>query len=346
MNQTINQKSTLLQALEAINALPGSRMTLLVTNDEGKMTGTLTDGDIRRALIRGTALTAPVADAMHRSFSYLNDGDIDVESLKEIRSSGKHLIPVLDASGHITRVIDTTRIRTVLPVKAVIMAGGKGERLRPMTLSVPKPLLKVDGKSIIDYNVEALASVGIDDITVTVNYLAEKIEEHFASPVAGVQVKCVREPFMMGTIGSARLAGLPDHGTTLVMNSDLLTTISYEDMYLHHTDSGADITIAVIPYNVSVPYAILATEGGRVKSLEEKPSYAYYANAGIYLVNNRLLNNLPADRRTDATDFITEAIASDLNVTYFPISGTWIDIGSPVDFRHACELMAHHHQFK
>lgn len=344
-NHIINHKQTLLEALGAINSLPGSRMTLLVTDDDGVMAGTLTDGDIRRALLRGVSLDATVSEAMHRDFSSLSAESIDVAALKEMRQAGKALIPVLDRNGRISRILDTTSVRTILPLKAVIMAGGKGERLRPMTLTTPKPLLKIDGKAIIDYNVEALAAVGIDDIHVTVNYLADQIEEYFARPVAGVKVKCVREPFFMGTMGAVRLTGSGSRGTTLVMNSDLLTTISFEDFYLHHKRQGADITVAVIPYNVSVPYAILSTDGPRVTALEEKPSYSYYANAGIYLVSDKLLDELPADRRTDATDFITDAIAAGNRVSYFPISGTWIDIGSPTDFRHACELMAHHRDF-
>ena len=126
------------------------------------------------------------------------------------------------------------------------------------------------------------------------------------------------------------------------MNSDLLTTISLEDMWLRHVAENADITIAAIPYNLSVPYAILTTDGLSVTGLEEKPSYSYYANAGIYIIANRLLDALPRDRRTDATDLIGQAIADGLRVTYYPISGTWIDIGSPADYRHACELMQHH----
>ncbi len=198
------------------------------------------------------------------------------------------------------------------------------------------------GKAIIDYNIEALARCGITDISVTVNYMAEKLEEHFSEERGGVRVKCVREDRPLGTIGSASLIEFPEEGDTLVMNSDLLTTVSFEDLYLHHRNAGADITIAAVPYNVSVPYAILTTDGGRVTSLEEKPSYAYYANAGIYIISNRLLRGLPKEQRTDATDLIEEAIASGLHVSYFPISGTWIDIGSPTDFAHARELMRHH----
>ena len=141
-------------------------------------------------------------------------------------------------------------------------------------------------------------------MTVTVNYLAEKLEEHFAAPVSGIDVKCVRETMPLGTIGSVSLCDIPQEGDTIVMNSDLLTSISFEDMYFHHKSEKADITIAATPYNVSVPYAILSTEGTMVRSLEEKPSYSFYANAGIYMISNRLLRSVPAGVRTDATDII------------------------------------------
>ena len=140
----------------------------------------------------------------------------------------------------------------------------------------------------------------MNDISVTVNYLAEQLEEHFATPVAGVCVKCVRETKALGTIGSVALVDLPEEGETIVMNSDLLTTVSFEDLYLRHTSEQADVTIAVVSYNVTVPYAILATEGERVLSPEEKPSYSYYANAGIYLFSNRLLRRLDRESRMDA----------------------------------------------
>lgn len=337
----IKSDASLIEAIARLNDLSGGIMTLLVIDDGRRMVGTLTDGDVRRALLRGISLDAPVEEAMFRKFRYLKDGNVNPDTLRELRRHRLTLIPVLDSDGRIIRLIDTRKTKTILPVGAILMAGGKGERLRPMTLKTPKPLLTIDNKAIIDYNVEALAAVGVDNINVTVNYLAEQIEAHFAEPVAGVNVKCVREPHFLGTIGSAALIDLPTEGDTIVMNSDLLTTISFEDLYLHHRNRNADITIAAVPYNVSVPYAILDTDNGRVTALEEKPSYSYYANAGIYIFSNSLLRTLKIGERTDAPDFIERALAEGKHVSYFPINGTWIDIGSPTDFAHACELMRH-----
>lgn len=337
----IAEQAPLTEALRMLNDLSGGVMTLIVIGADGRMTGTLTDGDVRRALLSGVALDSPVSAAMFRGFHALRQGEINPAEVREIRKRGIRLIPVLDSEGRVVRLIDTVRTRTILPVGAVLMAGGKGERLRPMTLTTPKPLLEIGGKAIIDYNVEALAAVGVTDISVTVNYLAEQLEEHFASPVGGVNVRCVRETRPLGTIGSVALVGLPAEGDTIVMNSDLLTTVSFEDLYLRHTSEKADITIAVVSYNVSVPYAILATEGERVTGLVEKPSYSYYANAGIYIFSNRILSSLSPDNRMDAPDLIEQTIAEGGKVTYYPINGTWIDIGSPVDFAHARELMVH-----
>lgn len=342
--------ATLRDALYSLNCLSGKVMVLFVVEEDGCLFGTLTDGDIRRALLAGAALTDSVTVAAHRNFRFLRHGNPDVEALRSFRIQGISLIPVLDDAGHLADIVDLSRLRTILPVKAVLMAGGRGERLRPATLTTPKPLLEIEGKAIIDYNIEALATCGVKDITVTTRYLADQLDAHFAAPVAGVDVKTVREEAPLGTIGAVTLTGVADaDGDTLVMNSDLLTTISFEEMYLLHRQRRADVTIAVVPYQVSVPYAILTLDSekpDRVTGIEEKPSYSYYANAGIYLFSNDILRMLEPGVRCDATDLIDRAIAAGKNVTYYPIKGTWIDVGSPVDFRQAGELMRHHNSMK
>ena len=201
----ITHNSTLIDALDKLNSLSGGQMTLLVTDDDRRMCGTLTDGDVRRAILRGVSLDSPVSEAMHRDFNALREGDESVSRLREMRQRGVHLVPVLDSEERICRIIDTTRTRSNLPIGAILMAGGKGERLRPLTLSTPKPLLPLGDRPVIDHNIDALARVGVTDITVTVNYLAEQLEQHFSAPVSGVQVRCVRETMPMGTIGSVAL---------------------------------------------------------------------------------------------------------------------------------------------
>lgn len=338
----ITSDAPIIEALAKLNALSGEAMTLFVIDEDGKMTGTLTDGDIRRALVGGYPLESPVSTVIMRNFRYVTGDTPDVKALREFRKRGISLVPWLNPDHTIREIIDLTKTPTRLPLSAILMAGGKGERLRPLTLTTPKPLLELGGKAIIDYNIEALARCGISDISVTIKYLADMMRRHFATPVGGVNVKCVEEQEPLGTIGAAALCDLPEDGSTIVMNSDILTNISFEDMYLHHSEHESDITMAVVPYQVSVPFAIVSADTSDpavVTGLKEKPVYSYFANAGIYIFPNNLLRKLPTDRRTDATDLIESAITGSYKVSQFPVNGTWIDIGSPADFRQAAELL-------
>lgn len=342
----IEQTATIRDALGRLNSLSGGKMTLFVVSDVDNpvVVGTLTDGDVRRAILRGVSLDDTVQCAMFTAFRCLHaeiSGD-EVDTYRRMRADGIRLVPRVDAVGRLIETVDLDHVHTRLPLTAILMAGGQGERLRPMTLKRPKPLLEIEGKAIIDYNIEALAACGINDITVTTRYMAEMICNHFAHPVGGVNVRCVTEEIPLGTIGAAALVPRPESGATLVMNSDLLTTASFEDMYLRHRDTEADITVAVIPYQISVPYAILSVDGDSVTGIEEKPAYSYYANAGIYIFDNSILNTLHPDARTDATDLIEQSIEQGRRVVYYIITGTWIDIGTPTDFRQAAELMRHH----
>lgn len=347
---SISSMATILQALEKLNTLPGGRLTLFVVDASNKVCGTLTDGDVRRALLKGISLNDACISAAHAPFRSVLADKVDVALLRRYRSEGITLVPALDSEGCLVDIIDLYHHHSMLPLSAILMAGGKGERLRPATLTTPKPLLTIEGKAIIDYNIEALAACGITDITVATGYLAHKLEEHFSTPVAGVDVKTVCETSPLGTIGAATLCEcIQRDGNTLIMNSDLLTTISFEEMYLTHVERNADITIAAIPYQVSVPFAILSTDDTdkfRVTALAEKPSYSYYANAGIYIINNEILRTLTPGERCDATTLIERALADNRLVTYYPIKGTWIDVGTPVDFRQAAELMKHHNSMK
>lgn len=335
----ISQDASLIEAIERINGLSGQSMVLFAVDDKQRMTGTLTDGDVRRFLIAKRSLDVTVREIMHRNFRRFEQGKISVEKVREVRRQGIMLVPCLDSECRIVEVYDFTSCHSILPLDAIMMAGGRGERLRPLTLTTPKPLLKIGDKCIIDYNVEALARNGVRNIAVTTNYLAEQLDEHFLRPVGGVDVRCVREPRKLGTIGAAKLVDGLSHDNVLIMNSDLFTTISYEDMFLQHIEEQADMTIAAIPYMVSVPLAIFRSEGNRILGLEEKPTYNYYANAGIYIVRRALLDRIPDDTVFDATDLIEMLVADGRKVIYHPINGTWLDVGSPDDFRHAQELV-------
>lgn len=343
----INSTATIKEAVEGLNRLSGDAMTLVVVDIENRPVGTITDGDVRRAILRGIDLADSVVEVMNSKFRLVARHNVDVGYIKEVRNLGIRLLPVVDEAGSLVEIIDLKKVKSLLPISALIMAGGKGERLRPMTLTTPKPLLTIEGKAIIDYNIEALAEVGVDNVVVSTAYLAEQLDEHFAQLVAGIKVETIREEQPRGTIGAlADAMDMLKNETLLVMNSDLLTDISLEEMYMRHKQEEADITVAAIPYTVSVPYAILSTEGSCITSLREKPTYSLYANGGIYMMTKKVAEIVPSDRRYDATDFIEEALQKGFKVVYFPINGTWIDVGTPADFRHAADIMRYHGKAK
>lgn len=338
----IHQHQSLLEALTQINALRQGPLVLFVVDDEDRMVGTLTDGDARRALIAGAGVNEKTQAVMHTNFNYLRVGDGDiVEQLHKQRELHMRLVPILDKNNRISDIINLEAFITKLPVDAVLMAGGKGERLRPLTEKTPKPLLPVGGKAIIDHNIDRLISYGVQHISVTVNYLKEQIEEHFAQPHNGVQVQTVREPKFLGTIGSIKFVKEFYNDTVLVMNSDLFTNINYEGFYLHFKEHDAEMSVAAVPYTVSVPYGIFDLDGREIHGLIEKPTYNYYANAGIYLIKRSALDEIPKGTFFNATDLIEKLVAENKKVIRFPLNGTWIDIGNPQEYQRANELAKH-----
>lgn len=339
----ISAESSVRDALETLNQISGLSMTLFAVDADRRLLGTVTGGDIRRALLRGVSLESPLSEAMNKSYTAIAAAEDTTEVVAEGKRRHLKLLPVLE-DGILTDIIDLDNLKAFLPIDVVMMAGGRGERLRPLTLTTPKPLLEVGGKAIIDRNIEILEQYGIGVINVTVNYLHEQIEEHFKKRNASVpcpraHVRCVLEPRRLGTLGSLAFAENLRHDNVLVMNSDLLTSIDFEKMWRHHISTKADITIGAVPYTVSVPFAIMETEGTRVKGLTEKPTYNYFANAGVYILRRELLGRIPRGEYLDAPDFIMSVIEDGGVVEYFPIEGRWIDIGSPDDFRAANELI-------
>jgi dTDP-glucose pyrophosphorylase len=328
-------------ALIALNNLSGDVQSLFVLDDASVMIGTLTDGDIRRKLIEGYTLNDKVSSVMFTAFRYLEDGCISVMEIKALKDKKITLVPILDKDRHIVRVYNLEKRHSILPIDAVIMAGGKGERLRPLTERIPKPLLKLGSKPIIDYNVDSLISYGVEHISVTVNYLKEQIEDHYKEKRDGVLIHCVREPQFLGTIASVKLVESFKNEVVLVMNSDLFTNIDYEHFYIDFIENEADMSVAAIPYSVNVPYGVFKLEGGNVQGVLEKPTYNYYANAGIYLIKRKMLDLIPSETFYDATDFMEMLISKGYKVTRFPLTGYWIDIGKQEDYNKAQDLVKH-----
>lgn len=333
---------TILDALNRINNIHEGPLVLFVVDSENKVIGSLTDGDIRRALIKGISVTETVEKAVHRNFNFLRKNvNDDVKNIHIQRELKMKLVPVLDENNQIYEIINLEKYKTLLPVDAVLMAGGKGERLRPLTEKTPKPLIKVGEKCIIDYNIDSLISYGIKNIFVTVNYLGEQLEEHFKEKRDGIKINTVKEPKYLGTIGSIKFVVSFYNDTILVMNSDLFTNIDYEDFYLHFKEHDADMSVAAVPYIVKVPYGVFNLEGRNINGVTEKPTISYYANAGIYLIKKELLKLIPENKFYNATDFMSSLINNNYKVIRYPISGYWIDIGQHDELERAKEIAKH-----
>jgi len=341
-NHIVKSSKKLIDALKQLNSLIKGPLVLFVVDEHDRMIGTITDGDSRRALISGVSINDTIVNVMHKQFNYLRKGiDDDVRHIHEQKLKKMKLVPVLDEENRIVDIINLEKYVTRLPVDAVLMAGGKGERLRPLTEKTPKPLLEVGGKCIIDHNIDRLISYGVEHINVTVNYLGEQLEEHFATPRDGVRVRTFREPKFLGTIGSIKFVDTFYNDTVLVMNSDLFTNIDYEDFFLHFQQNDAEMSVAAVPYNVSIELGILDLDGRNVKGLLEKPKFNYYANAGIYLIKKRALAEIPGDTFFHATHLVEKLIAQGKKVIRYPLNGTWIDIGTPQEYQKARDLVKH-----
>ena len=340
MDFTISKEATVLDVLKRIDMLSIANTKLVFVLDENeKVIGSVSDGDCRRGLINGKVLTSSVTEIMNSNFTSLQKNCYDVDKIQLIRERGLKYVPELNEDGTLYTIRDFTGSKSYIPVDAVLMAGGKGERLRPLTLETPKPLLKVADKPIIDYNIENLMHYGVEHISVTVNYLGDQIEKHFEEPYNGQQIKCVREGKFLGTIGSLDIIEDWHNDTILLMNSDLFTNIDFESFYIHFKKHNADMSVAAVPYNVNIPYGIFEIENTReIKGVKEKPSFYYYANAGIYLIKRKLLNLIPKDTFYNATDFMDKLIELGKKVIRFPIAGYWIDIGKPEDFKKVQEF--------
>ena len=330
--------STILQAFHQMNNL-GKNLTLFIINVEGRLLGTLTDGDIRRGLLNGKSLEDPVEQFMLKNFHFVKDR-IDVQYIKSLKKKGIGLIPAINDENLITRIYNLDDLKTILPAHAVIMAGGKGERLRPLTDSLPKPMLKLGEKPLIQLTVEWMEKFGIENISISVHYLADKITNHFTNYVTA-SIDFIKEDKPLGTIGSLAIRDDYKNEYILVTNADLFTNIDYEDLFVNYIDKKADLAVATVPYTVNIPYAIFEADGKLIKGYREKPTNTYYANAGIYLFRKEFIKLIPKNIFFNATDFIDLFLKKGLKIIHNPIVGYWIDIGRIEDFQKAQEIYRH-----
>uniref|UniRef100_UPI0040480A6A nucleotidyltransferase family protein n=1 Tax=Algoriphagus sp. TaxID=1872435 RepID=UPI0040480A6A len=324
--------STIKQALVLLNELSQDAI-LFVVDTKYKLIGSLTDGDIRRGLLNNVNLDSKVDVIIQANPRNVKKNNYDINKIIEYRENNYKIIPVLDEDDVVVNVINFRHIKSYLPIDAVVMAGGRGHRLQPLTDFTPKPLLKVGNKPIMEHNLNRLAMFGIDDFWVSVRYLGEQIEQFFGNGIEkNINIEYVWENEPLGTIGAVSKITNLKHDYVLVTNSDLLTNIDYEHFFLEFIRQEADFAVLTIPYQVTIPYAVLDTENGKIVSFKEKPTYTYYSNGGVYLMKKELIKNIPHNCFYNATDLIEELINVNKKVISIPFLGYWLDVGKPDDF--------------
>lgn len=331
----INREKSLREALVCLEQLSTDAI-LFVVDHQDKLLGSLTDGDIRRGIIRGLDAGSDIMEFVNANPKAIRRGNFDLGEIIELRARNILIFPVVDSDGVIMQIVNFRTQRSYLPVDALIMAGGRGIRLRPLTDGTPKPLLPVCGKPILEYNIDRLASFGVDDIWISIRYLGEQIQSSVGDGAdRGMHINYVWEEYPLGTAGALSLVDGFVHETILLMNSDILTNIDYEKFYLFFKEHEADLAVACIPYQVKVPYAVMETQDQVVSGFREKPTYTHYSNAGIYLMKTEVLPLVPGNKSFDATDLMENLIASGKKVVAFPLLGYWLDIGNPQDYEKA-----------
>ena len=314
----------------------GIDVILFVVDENERLIGSITDGDIRRGLIKGISIEQPVSAIIQPHPRFIIKGIIDIQEIIAYREQSFRIIPVVKDNGVVIDIINFRQNLSYLPIDVVIMAGGLGQRLQPLTASTPKPMLHVGTKPIIEHNIDRLILFGIYDIWVSVRYLAEQIENYFGDgQKKGVNIKYVHENEPLGTIGGISIIRDIQHDYILVTNSDILTNIDYEQFFLYFLKHDADLAIVSIPFQVKIPYAVLETEENNVTNFEEKPTYTYQCNGGIYLMKKSVLNYLQFNTFFNSTDLIELLIKNDRKVISYPFSGYWMDIGNHNDFEKA-----------
>ena len=329
----------LLDAIRKIE-LNDQRIAVVVSSKDKQLLGTITDGDIRRHILQGGTLQATVAEVMNSSPVTVRtnpQGNLLSELFLKNNIRG---IPLVDNSNTFIRLIYRTEVSDTksLPNEkyfsfAVFMAGGEGLRLRPLTESVPKPMLEVDGMPLLERQVINLRNMGVHTIYISVNYLSMIIKDHFGDGSSfGVLIKYLNETEKLGTAGALHLIPeLDGKNPILVLNGDILTTSDFSDLYHFHEEHRSDITVAAKDYHIDIPYGVIQYEGVKVKSIQEKPSQRFLCNAGIYVLSPRIINDISEDKFLNMTDVIDQCLTKGGAVSVFPIHEYWTDIGTHKD---------------
>jgi dTDP-glucose pyrophosphorylase len=328
--------ATIVDALMAIDR--SSLQIALVVDKDFCLIGTVTDGDIRRSLLGGASLDEPVSKIMKQQFSYTLIGDGKEKALALMRSQCIHQIPVLDEGKHLVGLytIDDILASRQIPNPVVLMAGGEGKRLQPLTRQCPKPMLNVGGKPVLESIIGTFVEQGFNSFYLSVNYMAEMIRNYFGDGSRwGININYLTEDKPLGTAGALSLLPEKPEVPIIVMNGDILTKVNYCELIEFHQLNNSLATMAVRGYQDIIPFGVVSIDNNRLIKIEEKPVRRCFVNAGIYVLSPNALEMIPQNSFFNMTDLFVKLMDNDENVTAFPIQDYWIDIGRMDDYERA-----------
>ncbi|NLI91354.1 MAG: CBS domain-containing protein [Peptococcaceae bacterium] len=335
-NIIISSETAIAKAIEIIDN--SGLQIALVVNEDGQLLGTVTDGDIRRAILKQISLEEPVTRAMNSVPACIRHDQSREAAILLMKSKKVHQIPVLDENKRVVGLEIADDLLTAPPREnwVILMAGGLGQRLRPLTENCPKPLLKIGHKPILETILESFIEQGFRHFYVSVNYKAEMIMKHFGNGSRwGVEIKYLEENKPLGTAGA--LGTLPHKPELpfLVMNGDILTKVNFGKLLDFHHKNLFEATICVKENTSQIPYGVVTVRKNLLLKIEEKPQLRFFINGGLYVFNPGVLDYLPGGSCQDIPDFLQTLLKEGKDIGAFPIREYWIDIGRHHDYEKA-----------
>ena len=313
---------------------------VLVVDRRRHLIGTVTDGDVRRAILQGVSLDESVAllfDSRGKEPIVASPTTPRLERLRLMRESSVRHLPILDQAGRVVELALLSELsdQPQSSVSAIVFAGGYGTRLRPLTETLPKPMLPIGDRPLLEHIVRSLAASGISDIRITTCFMAEKIKDHFGDGGhLGVHIRYIDEERPLGTAGALGIIDRPEMAT-LAVNGDILTDLNFHTVVDFHRDHQADMTVAVRKYEFQVEYGVVESDGIETTGLVEKPSFQFFINAGIYVLEPAVFDYVPRGAQLDMPDLIGSLIADKRTVISFPVREYWLDVGRHDDYAQA-----------
>ncbi len=337
-NIKLKPSATIKEALILIDK--GSMQIALIVDENNKLLGTLTDGDIRRGLIKGLGLNSSIETIIFKSPTVVNLNSTKEEILQLALIKKLHQIPVVDDDGKVIGIqqIDELLKPKIKTNKVVLMVGGLGTRLRPLTENTPKPMLKVGNKPILQTIVEKFAQYGYTNIIMCVNYKSDIIQDYFGDGKQfGVDIEYIFEEQRMGTAGALSLLPKKPNEPFFVMNGDLLTNVNFEHLHDYHLENSSIATMCVREYDFQVPYGVVKVDDNKILSIEEKPIHKFFISAGIYMLSSESLDYIPQNEFYDMPTLFEKLINESKNTISFPLREYWLDIGRIEEYKKANE---------